>query len=65
MGNENVNQHGREDKGGKDKDDKLVTIYVETKPHQWPKNEPISFVQVVQLEVPGYTPQSADRKSVV
>ena len=59
MSNENLNERGRDDdKGGKDKDDKLVTIYVETKPHRWPKNEPISFAQVVQLEVPGYTPQS-------
>jgi hypothetical protein len=59
MGTENLNQHGRDDdNGGQGKDDKFVTIYVETKPHQWLKNELISFVQVVQLEVPGYTPQS-------
>ncbi|WP_298926079.1 multiubiquitin domain-containing protein [uncultured Ramlibacter sp.] len=39
-------------------DKKTVTIYVEAKPHEWPKNESISFEQVVRLEVPGYTPQS-------
>ena len=38
--------------------DKTVTIYVETKPHEWPKNDGISFEQVVKLEVPDYTPQS-------
>jgi len=59
LGNENLNQHSRDDdKSGQDKNDKLVTIYVEAKPYQWPKNEPISYAQVVRLEVPDYTPQS-------
>lgn len=37
-------------------DEKLVTIYVETKPHPWPKDAEISHEQVVKLEIPGYTP---------
>ena len=58
MSNENLNERGRDDdKGGKDKDDKLVTIYIETKPHRWPKNEPISFAQVVQLGVSSFSVQ--------
>ncbi len=38
--------------------DKTVTIVVEGKPHDWPKNADISYDQVVKLEVPEYTPQS-------
>lgn len=38
--------------------DKTVTIYVEGNPHEWPKNEDISYDQVVKLEVPTYTPGS-------
>lgn len=38
--------------------DKTVTIYVEGSPHEWPKNENISYAQVVKLEVPEYTPES-------
>lgn len=38
--------------------DKTVTIYVEGKPHEWPKNEDILYDQVVKMEVPEYTPQS-------
>ena len=38
--------------------DKTVTIYVEGSPHEWPKNEDISYAQVVKLEVPEYTPES-------
>ena len=34
--------------------EKTVTIYVEGKPHEWPKDETISYVQVVTLEVPNY-----------
>jgi len=34
---------------------KLVTIYVEGTPHEWPKNEEISYAQVVTLEVPDYS----------
>ncbi len=37
---------------------KTVTIIVESTPHQWPKNEQISYVQVVTLEVPNYSPNS-------
>lgn len=33
---------------------KLVTIVVEGSPHEWPKNEDISYAQVVTLEVPDY-----------
>ena len=32
---------------------KLVTIYVEGIPHEWPKEE-ITFAEVVTLEVPDY-----------
>ncbi len=32
---------------------KLVTIYVEGTPHQWPKEE-ISYAEVVSLEFPDY-----------
>ena len=35
-----------------------VTIIVEGTPHQWPKNDLISYVQVVTLEVPSYSPSS-------
>ncbi|MBT9465543.1 multiubiquitin domain-containing protein [Hydrogenophaga sp.] len=38
--------------------DKTVTIVVEGKPYDWPKNTDISYDQVVKLEVPDYTPQS-------
>lgn len=38
--------------------DKTVTIYVEGKPHDWPKNEDISYEQVVKLEIPEHTSQS-------
>lgn len=34
--------------------DKTVTIIVEGSPHEWPKDEPISYAQVVTLEVPDY-----------
>ncbi|MAS95886.1 MAG: hypothetical protein CMO55_21995 [Verrucomicrobiales bacterium] len=39
------------------KESKTVTIVVEGTPHDWPKGE-ISFVEVVKLEVPGYTENS-------
>lgn len=39
-------------------DPKTVTIVVEGTPHQWPKNERISYAQVVTLEVPNYSPNS-------
>lgn len=39
-------------------DPKTVTIIVEGTPHQWPKNEHISYAQVVTLEVPNYTSNS-------
>jgi hypothetical protein len=35
-------------------DKKTVTIYVEGKPHEWPKNRDITYVEVVTLEVPDY-----------
>ena len=31
-----------------------VTIFVEGKPHQWPKDNDISYAEVVTLEVPDY-----------
>lgn len=33
---------------------KLVTIVVEATPHEWPKDDDITYVQVVTLEVPNY-----------
>lgn len=39
-------------------DSKTITIVVEGTPHQWPKNEEISYAQVVTLEVPNYSPTS-------
>lgn len=39
----------------KEKDPKTVTIIVEGTPHEWPKNEDISYEQVVTLEVPDYS----------
>jgi hypothetical protein len=41
-----------------DHDSKTVTIIVEGTPHEWPKNEKISYAQVVTLEVPSYSPTS-------
>lgn len=45
-----------EHKSGPDagKPDKTVTIYVEGTAHEWPKNDNISYAQVVTLEVPDY-----------
>lgn len=34
--------------------EKIVTIYVEGTAHEWPKNEDITYAQVVTLEVPDY-----------
>jgi hypothetical protein len=34
--------------------EKAVTIYVESTPHEWPKNEDITYAQVVTLEFPDY-----------
>jgi len=31
-----------------------VTIYVESTPHEWPKNTDITYAQVVTLEFPDY-----------
>lgn len=31
-----------------------VTIIVEGTPHEWPKNEEITYAEVVTLEVPDY-----------
>ena len=39
------------------KEKKLVTIIVEGTPHGWPKDN-ISYVEVVTLEVPDYSPNS-------
>ena len=35
---------------------KIVTIYVESKPHEWPKDTEITHADVVRFEVPDYTP---------
>jgi hypothetical protein len=37
---------------------KNVTIIVEGTPHEWPKDEVISYAQVVTLEVPTYPQQN-------
>ena len=37
-------------------ENKLVTIIVEGTPHEWPKNEKISFDQVVIWVYPDYSP---------
>lgn len=37
-----------------DKDPKTVTIIVEGSPHEWSKNDEITYTQVVTLEVPDY-----------
>jgi hypothetical protein len=47
------------------KDDKLVTIYVESKPFDWPKNGEISHEQVVKFEVPDYVPRGGITYSVM
>lgn len=38
----------------KDKDQKNITIIVAGTPHEWPKNDDISYAQAVTLEVPNY-----------
>lgn len=35
--------------------EKTVTIYVEGAPHPWPKNQAISYAEVVALEVPDFS----------
>lgn len=37
-------------------DDKLVTIFVEGTPHEWPKDEKISFDQVAKFAFPDFSP---------
>lgn len=37
-----------------EKEKKTVNIYVEGRPHEWPKGSDISYAQVVTLEVPDY-----------
>lgn len=37
-------------------EDKLVTIFVEGTPHEWPKNESISFNQIVIWVFPDFSP---------
>jgi hypothetical protein len=44
--------------------EKIVTIYVESTPHEWPKNGDISYDQVVTLEEPNYSPASGISYSV-
>lgn len=40
------------------KEEKTVTIIVEGTEHQWPKNDDITYAQVVTLEVPDYPDHS-------
>lgn len=50
-----------QDKGpGRGDSDKTVTIIVEATPHEWPKNEDITYAQVVTLEFPDF-PQHPER----
>jgi hypothetical protein len=37
------------------KESKTVTIIVEGAQHEWPKNDDITYAQVVTLEVPDYS----------
>ncbi len=37
-----------------ERDKKTVTIIVEGAPHEWPKDEEITYTQVVTFEVPDY-----------
>ncbi len=37
-------------------EEKLVTIYVEGTPHEWPKDEKITYEQVVVWVFPDYSP---------
>jgi len=39
---------------GDNKPEQTVTIIVEGTAHQWPKNDSITYAQVVTLEVPDY-----------
>jgi hypothetical protein len=41
-----------------DNQEKNVTIIVEGTPHEWPKNDDISYEDVVTLEVPNYPQQN-------
>ncbi|WP_101758660.1 multiubiquitin domain-containing protein [Oceanicoccus sp. KOV_DT_Chl] len=52
----------KENKGKPDK--KLVTIIVEATPHEVPKG-PISYEEIVKLEVPSFTPDSQTTYSVI
>lgn len=47
-----------------DKDPKLVQIIVEGTPHQVPKNDEITYAEVVTLEVPDYPQHSEITYSV-
>lgn len=44
---------------------KLVTIIVEATAHEWPKNEDITYDEVVKLEIPSHTPESQTTYSVM
>lgn len=45
-------------------EEKFVTIIVAGTPHEWPKGEDIKYAEVVRLEVPGYSEESAITYSV-
>lgn len=48
----------------KEQKEKLVTIFVEGTPHEWPKNEKISFDQVVRWVYPNYSPSDGKAYTV-
>lgn len=48
MSDQNINQPNS------NKKPETVTIIVDGTPHEWPKNEDITYAQVVTLEVPDY-----------
>lgn len=43
---------------------KLVTIIVEGTPHEWPKDDKITFAQVVTFAFPDYSPNNGITYSV-
>jgi hypothetical protein len=45
-------------------DKKLVTVIVEGTPHEWPKDEPLSFDQVVKWAYPDYSPSDGKAYTV-
>lgn len=48
-----------------DKDHKTVTIYVNTVAHEWPKDDDISYEEVVALAYPTPQPGATDGYTVI